>query len=570
MKHKPSSTWILLPACAALFAAGWWLGHLKRSASHGNQAAATQARPSATLSPTASNLPPLQCLADFQFPNLPNAAACRAYLKQDTDTIQNHLVRETLRRYAIQKWLEMDAEDALTVAEAETGNSMWGPYNALATEIFDVWIGLNQASALEAFGKASPSLQGALRAQIVASLSEVDTPRALAMWEKQIADNKGNHMFYDSMSAHLLASLAAKHPELLQQKITASPEDVKLLGAWFTVGPSAALAHVRTLGKNADKLLLETKMLGQLIREDQTAALELLQRSKTYPIANAAKQAVKADLSAALELARTLGAQGEKVFLTNVLLAGARELSTGDPARSLELFREAESIAQPGGALDGSVGRLDVQYIKKDAVAALTAQDPTKAWAMLQEDPSLASGGGLAGYFMHQLRSDEAAAISQLRTLLDDPKSATSATEAAMMAYRWGHGAGIHDPTALFTALPQLTEAVDADVLDTWLRSNPYAAAEFLATHSDSPKFKPEALAKEGVIQQLATTMPDFTAQWIGSLTNVGLQNDAAKQLGSHWGAFDPTAAQAWIDSLPTGATRQAAETGFSNRNAER
>ena len=116
----------------------------------------------------------------------------------------------------------------------------------------------------------------------------------------------------------------------------------------------------------------------------------------------------------------------------------------------------------------------------------------------------------------------------------------------------------------MLAAIPELNDAVDANVLSTWTKVDPEAAAAWIHERLEQGRkvhFKDDD-HDEGVLADLATSRPEFTASWLLELPDAALQAEAAKTLVANWAAIDPAAADAWIGSLPPGPVLDAANKG--------
>ena len=136
------------------------------------------------------------------------------------------------------------------------------------------------------------------------------------------------------------------------------------------------------------------------------------------------------------------------------------------------------------------------------------------------------------------------------------------------VAFSWSNGAGIRDPGGILNAIPELNDAVDGNVLSTWTKADPEAAAGWITERLGQGKTI--SFEDEGILAELAISKPEFTASWLETLPDAALQKTAAGTLTANWGAFDPAAARRWIDGLPEGELRQSAENGLKRINESR
>ena len=113
----------------------------------------------------------------------------------------------------------------------------------------------------------------------------------------------------------------------------------------------------------------------------------------------------------------------------------------------------------------------------------------------------------------------------------------------------------------MLAAIPELNDAVDENVLSTWTKANPEAAAGWIAKRLEQGKAV--KFGNSGILADLAISAPEFTAAWLENLSDPAIQKTAANTLTANWGAFDLDAAKQWVASLPDGELRQAAEAGL-------
>lgn len=184
---------------------------------------------------------------------------------------------------------------------------------------------------------------------------------------------------------------------------------------------------------------------------------------------------------------------------------------------------------------------------------------------MITSDPELAKAGAMNGYMANLFAKDPAAALTQAAEWLQDPALAGSVAGAISMAYSVSNGAPPRDFSPVLAALPELAAGVDSETMRGWARAAPESAAEFLAARA--AQGKPVAdLKPEGVLSEIATARPEWTSQWLTTLPEGQLRQDAAESLVANWSAFDPEAAKAWFDSLSAGPSRDAAAKAWEHR----
>lgn len=108
-------------------------------------------------------------------------------------------------------------------------------------------------------------------------------------------------------------------------------------------------------------------------------------------------------------------------------------------------------------------------------------------------------------------------------------------------------------------AIPELSQSAYHYVLEGWAKTNPEAAAGWIAQRLASGAKM--ANMGDSTLAEIAVSRPEFAAGWIPTLPEGEVQTNAARALAANWAAFDPRAAEAWIASLPAGPLRESAET---------
>lgn len=178
----------------------------------------------------------------------------------------------------------------------------------------------------------------------------------------------------------------------------------------------------------------------------------------------------------------------------------------------------------------------------------------------------------MSGVLTRVFASDFDAALEQCRAWLADPELQAHVPEAWAKAFSWSHGSGVRDPGEVLAALPELNGAVDAEVLSTWTKADPEAAAGWIAERLEQGGKVPMrgSYGERGILTELATARPEFTASWLLGLPEGEFRIQAADTLIANWAAFDPVAAGGWIEALPEGPLREGAERGLERVSARR
>ena len=197
----------------------------------------------------------------------------------------------------------------------------------------------------------------------------------------------------------------------------------------------------------------------------------------------------------------------------------------------------------------------------RQCFAALAATDPAAAAAQIRDLPASQQRDAISGYLTRGFAEDPDAATAQCQAWLADPELKNNLPQAWAKAFSWTSGAGARDPGEVLAAIPELNEAVDENVLSTWTKANPEAAAGWIAQRLEQGKAV--KFGNSGILADLAISAPEFTAAWLVNLSDPAIQKTAANTLTANWGAFDPDASKQWVASLPDGELRQAAEAGL-------
>jgi hypothetical protein len=233
----------------------------------------------------------------------------------------------------------------------------------------------------------------------------------------------------------------------------------------------------------------------------------------------------------------------------------AYKLASSEPERALALLNAA------GASAAGSLAEHDRAQTLRQCFAALAATDPASAAAHIHDLPASQQRDAISGYLTRGFAEDPAAATAQCQAWLADPELKDRLPQAWAKAFSWTNGAGARDPGEVLAAILELNDAVDENVLSTWTKANPEAAAGWIAQRLEQGKTV--KFGNSGILADLAISTPEFTAAWLVNLSDPAIQKTAANTLTANWGAFDRDAAKQWVASLPDGELRQAAEAGL-------
>ncbi len=496
-------------------------------------------------------------------PALADVAACRTVLFSAAPDGQHPLLRQFEREQALRRWLELDAPGALAAAAKE-------PEGEFAKDLFKAWVELDPRAALDALNASSRDLTMTVALPFFIALMNRDPAMA--------ADEMARPKWKDGKEELLGWSF---HKEVQRQWMRADPAaaivsfgppgskpslsyaELAMAEVWAESDFPAAWAHFAAKGFGDDGFPLSQAMtlLAKGLLKGDPQALEFEKELKhpedphsADPRGQIAEAMAESNPRAALAWASS---RPEDDPLRLAIEAGAaRALASSDPD-------EALAMLQGSGGSDKSW--MDEGTVR-EAFAALAAADPADAAARVMEVPEKQRVQAMGGVLTRVFAEDPAAAEAQCRAWLADPTLKPAAEKAWALSFSWSHGAGARDPGPMLEAIPELNDAVDANVLSTWTKADPEAAAGWIQERLEQGKkvaLKGKDVDK-GIFADLAISRPEFTATWLAGLPDPAVQADAANVLAANWWSFDPAAADAWIEALPTGPVREAAEKGRS------
>jgi hypothetical protein len=497
---------------------------------------------------------------------LTDTTACRDLLKASSTPDDRHpLLRRLDRERALRRWIELDPTGALT----EAGRN---PSSAFARDLFRAWIELDPAAALDALNGANRTLVGAVAKEFFVALMAKDPAMAAeelksSKWKNEDASFLGwnfhsevHAQWMRSDPAAAIASLANPNPEMELEVV-----EYAMAGAWAEIDFKAAWKHFFPEGggdpfKDDPFASQDAKaMLAVGLLAGSADALKILESLPEKPErlgsivldhrADIAESMVDENPAAALEWANSR--PSDDPLRLRILASAASAIASSDPEQALSLLGES----------GGSENEWENAGILRESFAALAADDPVGTAARIPQLPDDQRKDAISGYLTRVFATNPAAATEQCRTWLTDPALREHLPAGWAKAFSWGHGAGARDPGEFLTAIPELNDAVDEDVLSSWAKTNPQAAAGWITGRIDQGKNIP--FGNEGILAEFAISIPEFTASWLETLPDPAIQKTAAATLAANWGAFDPAAARRWIDTLPEGELRQAAEAGM-------
>lgn len=364
--------------------------------------------------------------------------------------------------------------------------------------------------------------------------------------------------------AAAIASLDDKDhkAEKMSAGITEMWAEMDFNAAWSHFFPDADAKMVMK-SENGGALLARGLLAGSPVAMD---LLRLLRRDdsteegSTFGIAGVM---IDIDPRAALEWAKILPV--EDPLRSQIMAGAARSFASSDPEKALVMLRES-----------GGVGHeWDRKGAIREIFAALAAGDSAGTAARVGLLPEDERTSAISGYLTHTFMVDPAEAAERCRSWLADPALRKNLMEGWAQSFSWGHGAGIRHPAGMLEAIPELNDAVDDNVLSTWAKGDPEAAAGWIGRRLEAGEKVP--LGDEGILAEIAISKPEFMAAWLTELPQGALlrhggfvpkesgweHKSAAETLTANWGAFDPAAAREWTESLPAGELRSAAEAGL-------
>jgi hypothetical protein len=496
-------------------------------------------------------------------PALADVAACRAVLFSAAPDDQHPLLRQFEREQALRRWLELDAPGALVEAAKE-------PEEEFAKDLFEAWVELDPRAALDALNASSRDLTVAVALNFFVALMNRDPAMAAdelarPKWKDGNEDLLGwsfhKEVQRQWMRADPAAAIASFGPP--GSKSSLSEAERAMAEIWAESDFPAAWAHFAAKGLGDDVFALSQAMslLAKGLLKGDPQALEIesmLERPDdpfvSHPRGQIAEALVESNSRAALAWASSRP-EDDPLRLA-IEARAARALASSDPEAALAMLQ----------ASGGSDQSWEDEGILRESFAALAAADPVGAAARVIELPEKHRVQAMGGVLTRVFAGDPAAAEAQCRAWLDDPALQPAAAKAWALSFSWSHGSGPRDPGPMLDAIPELNDAVDAYVLSTWTKVDPEAAAGWIQERLDLGKkvaLKGE-YGDKGIFADLAISRPEFTATWLAGLPDPTVQAAAANVLAANWWAFDPAAADAWIESLPTGPVREAAEKGRS------
>lgn len=473
------------------------------------------------------------------------------------------LLRRFDREQALRRWIGTDPKGALAEAERD-------PDADFAKQLFEAWIQINPLAALDALNGSSRRLAGAVAKDFFLALmakdpalaaEELQSPRWSDPPKEFLGWNFHTEVYRQWMRSDLEAAVAwldgQKH--FVSGRGEAEMEEwarMDFEAAWRKISSATdpdRIGHLQQYGNVA---------LAQGLLQGNAAALEILGGLPVVksgsgfgavdPRSWIAESMVRADPLGAMEWAESR--PSDDPLRREILAQAASAIASSDPERALALLAET----------GGSARHWDNDSVLQQSFAALAAKDPESAAARAAELPEGQRERAMSGWLRRVFMDEPAAVAAQSRAWLADPQLRESLPEAWAIAFSSYHGAAMIDPGPMLEAVPELHDAVNAKVLSTWSKANPEGAAGWISDRLEQGYEVP--VSGEGVFADLAIARPEFTANWLMDLPDPALQAQAADTLTANWSAFDPVAAGAWVETLPQGTLREAAERGMEKR----
>lgn len=489
-----------------------------------------------------------------------DVAACRELLAAADDD-RHPLLQRFEREQALRRWLELDAPGALAEATKD-------PEVDFARELFEAWAELDPRAALDGLNASNRDLTAAVGRYFFIALMNRDPSMAAEelarpKWKEGKEELLG-WSFHEVvqrqwMKADPAAAIASFGPP--GSKSSLSGAERAMAEAWAEADFPAAWAHFAAKGFGDDGFSMPDAMamLAKGLLNGDPRAMEIGSALEAFadPFASDPREALAENMAesnpqAALEWATSRPEDDplRKAIEQKV----ASDLASSDPKAALALWE----------ASGGSEHSWQADSFFRETFAALAAMDPAEAAGQVMELSDDKRAPAMGGILTRVFSDDPAAAVFQCRAWLDDPELQPAVAKAWALAFSWSHGAGGRDPGAMLEAIPELNEAVDANVLSTWTKVDPEAAAGWIQERLEQGKLMKlyGEYSDEGILTDLAISRPEFTASWLLELPDPAVQAKAADTLAANWSSFDPAAADAWIATLPAGPVREAAEKG--------
>lgn len=496
---------------------------------------------------------------------LEDVQACKDLIAASATEDDRHpLLRQFDRERALRRWIELDAEGALSEAERRGDASF-------AQELFRQWAALDPKAALEAMKRTSRSMTGLVVKDVFLAVMAFNPSLAAAELKDERWKKAGSGVFgWESYIAAewmrcdpeaAIASLGAKGtlegPDSSKSAILVELAKTDFPAAWSYFA-NGGLDDEGGLASACDQVLARGLLSGDAealrILGDLPAKIGEEQGGRD-PRAGTALYMIQEDLHKAMEWAKSRPA--DDPLRRQVIGTAADKIASSDPRQALTILQESGDAIYP----------YERESVLRASLAAITAENPEEALERIGTLGADQRMHAMGGYLTHMFAVDSATATEQCRTWLANPDLRGDLPAAFAKAFSWAAGAGVRDPGPILQAVPELNDAVDGDVLATWAKADPEATAEWITGHISEKKNL--GLKERGVLSELAITRPEFTSEWLLTLPDEKTQVQAALTLTSNWGSFDPTAARAWTDDLPEGALRKAAEEGMEKaRNA--
>lgn len=499
-------------------------------------------------------------------PRLSSVEACRAALAEAAAGKLHPLLRHSKRDAALRRWLELDPDDALKEILADPGGTT-------AKDLLLAWIEVDPVRAMDAMHEVGPAVMRPVAQEMFVKLLVWDPELAMSelrsdRWNAGAMtwnDDRFKASVYEQWMAVDLPSATGELRRMFQKGGWETNLDATraLFAGWSRVDFQAAwgflTAEAATAGWMAESNArgelgedLRERVLKQgLLEGSKEAEMELIRfwegkgpsamRGSDSP-GSMLRDAIDRDPYRVLEFAEGLDPRHDDIR-KDLCLSVIGEISHSDPIRALDMFKRTPPDA-------GDYRKTELRQI----FASLVNEDPARARTELVALPTAFQVPAIGGWLTSEFASDPEAAIRRCREWAADPAVAEALGKGWAMAFSWGHGSGIRDPKPSLDAMPELNDAVDCDVLSTWVKGNPREAATWISTRiADGHQVD---FGKEGILGDLSNSEPQWMSGWVNGVLDANVREKAVRTLAKNWMAFDPQGAGEWLDSLPAGKTK--------------
>lgn len=508
-------------------------------------------------------------------PGLRSVEECRAALAEASAGDMHPLLRNSKRDAALRRWVELDPDNALK-------EILGGPGGKTAKDLLLSWVEVNPVSAMDALHRAGPEAMRQVGKEMFLKLLAHDADLTISELKSDRWNEQGmtwnDEGFKASVHEQWMSvdapSATSELRRMFQKGDWESHLDatrsmfigwarVDFRAAWsFLTGEAVTtewMAESKArgeLGQSLRKMVLKQGLL----EGSKEAEMELVRfweergsgamRGSESP-RSILWDTVDQDPYRVLEFAEGLEPRHDEIRKELYLLV-IGEISHSDPVRALEMFKR-----MPPDENDYRKNKL------REVFASLASQDPAKASEELATLPTAFQVPAIGGWLTSEFASDPDSAIRRCREWAADPALSEALGKGWAMAFSWGHGSGIRNPRPALDALPALNDAVDCDVLSTWVKGNPREAAAWISMRIEEGH--QVDFGKEGILGNLSNSEPQWMSGWVNEVRDAEVREKAVRTLAKNWMAFDPQGAGEWIASLPPGEIKNWADDALTS-----